>query len=329
MTELLTHTKRRDYRTCPRYFYNRHERRLELRVQRAGRRRGHAFGAAVFAAQQAVEAGVPPEELRSTIEASVEDSYDEAFNQVSGQEDVRTLEIEMAKVKVMADLYVARYGTDRRREVVFDFPLRNPKTGHPMRSFRRGGKIDGLIFYQDRKVDLIEDKFTSQITRVMIERLPLDEQILEYADALAEHGYTCRVLYRHTRFPGINPEKAKQYKTKEDKPEETIEQFMERLRQDAAERPDFYFDEQQLILDSTLLEEHRLERWVTAHDILAKRRLFKQIGEAAWNKSTSRCLEFGGCPFLALCEGQQDAMDRYVVVPDNQELIEEEHDGEE
>lgn len=321
MTELLTHTKRRDFKNCHRYFYLRHEQRLEPRAQKSGRRRGTAFGKAIFACQQAnLDHPLLWDEIVQIADTTVEDCYDDVMNSVTSQQQQDELEIEIAKVQVMAARYVERYGCDRRREVVFEFPLRNPLSGLPMRAFRRAGKIDGLVFYENRQCDVIEDKFTSQITQLMIQRLPLDEQVTEYVDALAELGWTARVRYRHTRLPGINPMAAKEYKTKPDKPAETIAEFKARLHLDVVERPGFYFDEQILLFDRALLERHRLERWVVAKDILAKRVMAGKVGEGAWEKSTSKCLEFGGCQFLPLCEDLSDAIDQYVTVGDNQEL---------
>lgn len=324
MMERLTQTKRRDFKTCQRYYWLRHEKRLELRAQRRGRRRGTAFGMALFAAHAAQQAGEDP---IASIAPALEDAYDVAYNQVGSDEEAQALDLEVCKVKVMAEAYIRRHGVDRRREVTFDLPLRSPVTGHAMRAFRRAGKIDGVVVRSNHECELIEDKFVQQITPVRIERIGLDEQVLEYVDALAEVGWHAVVRYRHTRYPSINPAGPKQYKTKEDYPGETLDEFEERLRGDVDDRPDFYFDEQIVWVDETVLHQHRMERWTTARDILAKRAEERRVGEVVWVKNTSRCLDWGGCMFLPICEGRHDAADLYVTVDDNVELIRDEKEG--
>lgn len=324
LMETLTHTKRRDFKVCHAYYHFRHEQHLAPRLSSPGRRRGSAFGSALYVLQADNEAGIyaelaegsaeREEMLRSTVDSFVLDTYDEQYNHANSNEERHELDVEVAKVQVMAAAYALKYGIDRRREVVYEFPLRNPHTGRAMRAFKRGGKIDGLLFYEGKQADVIEDKFVGNIQKAMIARLPLDEQVTEYVDALAELGWTARVLYRHTRYPGINPEKAKEFKTKPNRPAEPIEEFKERLWADVWERPSFYFDEQPLTFPADMLAQHRLERWQTAQQILMARRM------KWWDRSPTRCHEYGGCAFIPLCTGEPGAEDRYVVVSDNVEL---------
>lgn len=318
MSETLSFSKAQLFKNCQRAYYWQHQARLSLRAQKPGRRRGTAFTHALFVARAASQAGEP---VGPAIDAAVEDSYDDAVLAVRSSAELRELEVEIVKVQVMALAYVDRYGIDQRRETLYELPLVNPFTGHAMRAFTVTGKIDGLLFYgEPRRVDLIEDKFTSQITPVMVQRVPLDEQITEYVEALAQHGWPAtRVRYRHTRVPSINPEKAKTFKTKPDKPEEPLDEFRQRLTEDVEERTSFYMDEQVLYLSDDQLRDYKAGRWVTAKEILEKRRLSRSIGMSAFPKNTSKCLDFGGCEFLPLCEGQPDAIELYVVRPDRRQ----------
>ena len=45
--ELLTQSKFRGFRGCPRFFYHRYEQKFVPRVEREGRRRGTIFGSAI------------------------------------------------------------------------------------------------------------------------------------------------------------------------------------------------------------------------------------------------------------------------------------------
>lgn len=306
----LTHTKRSTFKDCHRRFYYRHEARLVPRAQRAGQRRGGNLGTVLFRIQQKEQAG-ETYVLRRFIEEVADELYDAHF--VSSTIEAHDLAIEKVKVIEMAEAYVMTYGIDRRREVVYELPLINPLTGRPMKAFKCAGKIDGVVPLGNKHARIIEDKFVKQIQKAQIDKLPLDDQITEYVDALAREGWTAEVEFRHTRYPGINPEKPKTFKSKPDYPGESLEEFGQRLREDIAQRHSFYFDKQTLMFSTDHLEEYRLQRWMVAKEILERRIMAKKIGVAAWYKNPSKCADYGGCQFLPLCTGQEDAEFLYEV----------------
>lgn len=330
MMELLTQSKYRAWRGCPRYFYHRHEQHLEPRAERDGRRRGTIFGSAIFAVQQAEEDGklIEAEESgmthRYAVQATVAATMDEFYSEIHpvNQEHHDELQLERVKVEVMVIAYLGRYGIDRRREVVFEMPLINPLTGGRSRTFKRAGKIDGVTTLGNNHARVIEDKFVGQIQKAMIDRLVLDQQIAEYVDALAQRGWTAEVEYRHTRYPGINPHGPKEYKTKADYPGESLDEFAARLNADVVDRPDFYFDMQRLLFDASSLEEHRQGRWAAARGIMRARLDLAHTGELgfAFPKHEWNCNQWGGCEFLPLCTGQENADALYVVGEDSPEL---------
>lgn len=329
--ELLTHTKRRDWKNCHRYFLHRHVHMLALRAQKPGRRRGHAFGVALMACRvhltetlkDAANAPHRDEWLRTVIRDAVDDAYVDVFP--ANSDSQFDIDLEKVKIRVMAEAYIERYGIDRRREVEFDLPLINPRTGLPSDRFRRAGKIDGVIVIGPTRVRVIEDKFVGQIQQVMIERLPLDEQIHEYTDAFNHYGWEAEIEYRHTRLPSINPTKSKTKQLKAGPkfyPGESLDAYEERLREDVSERLDFYFDKQgPLLLPTDVHDEYRVERWGAAQDIInAEEHLGKDTELETYYKNPSRCWEYGGCEYIPLCCKVPGAEDRYVVTENNPEL---------
>jgi hypothetical protein len=244
-------------------------------------------------------------------------------------ETMMELDTDAIKISEILAAYLYRYGIDRRREIEFDYPFVNPKSGRSSRAFRLAGKIDGMIVVREKHARIVEDKFVQQIQKVMIDRLPLDDQMSEYVDALLSKGWTAEVDYRHTRFPGINPKPPKEFKTKDNYPGEGATEFADRLREDIGERPEFYFDEQKLIFTTDHLDDYRKGRWRTGQDILrARRDLRRGAGyQDAFPMNPSRCWEYGGCEFIPLCTKLPEARNLYEVVPDNPELREQRAEG--
>lgn len=314
MSEVLTHTKRRDFQNCQRYFYHRHEQLLTLRHPKPGRRRGAAFSDAVFAIEQA-----PGSDWAKLAEDAIEAHY--ATLQPGSAEEAQDLEVEKLKLVLLAPAYCDRYGfalRHERRERQFDLPLINPATHRQSRRFRRGGKIDALFKVSTGRAVIVEDKLVGTIQKAMIERLPLDAQISEYADALLDHGLESEVHYRHTLLPGTNP-KLVGTKAKGNRRRESLAEFGERLQADIEARPDHYFDEQRLLFTTEHLEDYRVGRWVIGQQIMWQRRQARSQMER-WPMNPSRCWEYGGCEFIPLCTKRPDAIDLYERTLDNPEL---------
>lgn len=308
VAQRLTQTKMRNFKNCHRFFYYRHEQLLVPRAQRAGQRRGGNLGTVLFRIQQEE---VGQDYLRSFVTFVVEELYENAHPSSTAEQ--REIEIEKVKLIEVALAYIDTYGIDRKREIVYDLPLINPNTGRAMHAFRSSGKIDGLIPLGNKHAKIIEDKFVKQIQRAQIEKLPLDDQLTEYVDALAREGWTAEVEFRHTRYPGINPNPPKQFKKKDDYPGETLEEFAIRLATDLVDRHSFYFDVQNLRFSTEHLEEFRLHRWMVAKEILEKRAQAKKLGIGAWYKNPSHCSDWGGCQFIPLCCGIEGAEHMYEV----------------
>lgn len=328
--EVLTHTKRRDFQNCRRYYYHRHVQHLSPRLQKGGRRRGAAFGEAIFAVLQdkrvrehtSLEDAPPIEDV---IEESLAKSYSEVYP--SNQEEQDELDLEIVKLSIIIPEYVRRYGVHERRELEFEAPLPNPTTGYTSRAFRLGGKIDGMLPRGNKHVTLVEDKLVKQIQQAMIDRLPLDHQVTEYVDAILRRGFTADVWYRHTRFPTSEPKLIGTKKTG-GRRRETLTEYAMRLSEDVLDRPEHYFDQQHIIFPKEHLDDYRKGRWGVAQQILQARRDARSKGhEVAYPMNPSRCWEYGGCEFIPLCTKREGADNLYIVVPDNPELSRKDDDG--
>lgn len=343
--EILTHTKRRDFKNCNRYYLHRHLMHLSPRIQKRGRRKGSIFGNMIFDVQDTnlrLTPGLLDDDttLWEFILVGVEKAYDELRESGLPVEVLEELDVEEIKMKVMVYAYIKKYGVDPRREIEFNLPLRNPRTGATSRAFRLGGKIDGATIVAPKTAEIIEDKLVAQIQKVMIDRLPLDDQATGYVDAFLEMGWDARVAYRHTRWPQSEPRKEKippeftpGGKPSKAKyvPPESNDEFLNRLLKDVMEdRPEFYFDEQHLWFPYDHLDDFRRGRWGTAQQILAGQRTYRRVGNnlpilyEAFPMNPSRCWEYGGCEFIPLCTKQEGAEDLYEFVPDNQELMQDE-----
>jgi hypothetical protein len=327
--EILTHTKRRDFKNCRRYFLHRHVNHLSMRKQKRGRRKGRIFGdglehARITQEEHGVDLAGDEGHRYSFFYQWLEQEYERLLDSANwSSEEYEEMEIERTIMGVMLTKYVGKYGIDQRREVEFYLPLRNPRTNRTSRAFRIGGKIDGVVVTADNHVAVVEDKLVSQIQRVMIERLELDDQTCEYVDAFMSKGWTADVWYRHTKWPGIKPKPPKQFVTKDDYPGETLHEFADRLMDDVDERPEFYFDQQILSFPRLHLDDYRRGRWGVAQQILQARKHAGTDREGEFfEKNPSRCWEYGGCEFIPLCCNWPDAQDLYVEVEENPELSE-------
>lgn len=223
----------------------------------------------------------------------------------STQAEMDDLEVTKAILKGMA--VVAPKDEGVQREIEWNIPLVNPDTNRHSRTFRLGGKADGMLPLE-RGYALIEEKTASSVTKSDIDKLPIDSQVLNAITCLEDSGawQVREVWYRYFRKPSIRQKKG-----------ETVTQFEERVVADYHTRPEFYFHEERLIIPRDVLETFRRDRWHTAKMILWTK------GKDLWYKNTSKCADWGGCPYLPLCRGE-DAMDLYVRSERNPELDREE-----
>jgi len=171
-----------------------------------------------------------------------------------------------------------------RREVQFTLPLINPKTGRPSRKHCFSGVLDGL----DNDA-VYEFKTTSRLDASYIDRLDIDFQVSAYLEASSRLlGKKLRkVFYAVAKWPG-----SKQRKN------ETPEEYVERIKEDYLDRPDFYFHHEMVTRTEEQMELWRHEAWE-----IHKRILETENGGFAIRNTESCVGRYGRCAFLDLCCG--------------------------
>ena len=222
---------------------------------------------------------------------------------------------DMAVVWAAVNGYLSRYPSDDdiggtkvvQREIEYLVRLRSPYTGRPSMTFDLYGFADGVIDHGSY-LELIEDKFVGRVDQVMVRKVKLDRQVgLESYALWRITGKPVRIIrYRFTKKPSIKQ-----------KQKETVQEYVERVKADYAERPDFYYHEERTFRDTEdmlLLEQ---ELWTWSEQL-------RQAKQAqVFPRNTSHCSDFGGCPFLPLCLGDPDAHSLYQERPQielNQEM---------
>lgn len=203
-------------------------------------------------------------------------------------------------------------------EAEFRAPIVNPSTGKESRTYRLGGKIDAIAL-DDGRACIVEHKTTSSdieegssyLRRVRA----LDTQVSTYmlgARALGVQPEKC--IYDIVRKPTIRPAKATPlesrkftkagalYANQRDL-DETPEQYRMRLREDITERPQWYLTRVDIVRFQDEEREHAEDLWqlvVMLRD--AERQQFAP-------RNPDACGQYGGCPYLVVCEGMASIED--------------------
>ena len=313
--ELLTASRMNTLLSCPRRHYWRYEVGLEALDDAAALR----FGTAWHNAMEAHAKGV-----------TVENAFMAALG--DGQQ------IDELQAATLYGLLSGYYGLhpfgdcdfeELLPEVEFRVQLGNSRT------FEAAGKIDGLGRLRDKRLAMMEHKTTSDSLDSgsdYWERLRWNMQILQYVDAARVSGWDVEaVIYSVTRKPSIRPrdipeldadglkivvdaagqrvmlangklrQSAGDGMTLKSRPE-TPEEFGDRLKADALERPDFYFARREVPILEDDLAEFREQRRMLGFSIIAYRAAQKRMRrpEQAWPRNCSQVV-CAGCPFARFC----------------------------
>lgn len=224
------------------------------------------------------------------------------------------------------------------RETVL--PLVNPGTGRTSRTWRHGGKRDGIIQGFGQTV-LLEHKTTSSNIKDPNDsywrRLMIDSQVSHYSlEAWQEGRKLDGTLYDVVKKPGIRPKKLSKRAIKEIVMEgtyegvdleealgedeadelrarisaseitrETPDLYALRLAVDTIDRPDYYFQRRRVPRMDEDLMEYAEELWEVGEAIRKIRVVDRNNPDRnPWYRNPDACFTYGRpCTFLPLCAG--------------------------
>ena len=218
--------------------------------------------------------------------------------------------------------YVKRYPSEGFDVVAvekeFESQIVNPETDFPSRTFIMRGKVDGIIL-KDGKHYLIEHKSASAIDGNYIERLPMDFQIVLYADYIERYlniriaGILYNVVgkaqirqskgeteevFQERRADLIAKSKTGKSSAKRQMPE-SDEAFQERLAAKYAE--DGMYHRELLIISRDQFDVLHSEVWELTQQLLLARRT------GHWYLNPDFCFYFNRpCAYFPLCRSNEN-----------------------
>lgn len=210
-----------------------------------------------------------------------------------------------------ARAYLKHYGGHQVREHAMRCRIRNPRTGHPSLTFDLVCRVDALDL---NSRTLIEDKLVGQIPRKageMDRRLRLDRQVsIETYTIWRTTGVEIAdVRYRMTLKPGIEQRKGRATRDGGRTGVETHEQYLDRIAQEYATRPDHYLAEFPCTRTPEDFLRLEAELWRWAEQLRSAR------ADGVWPRNSSACMEYGGCTYLPLCAREPGAEHQYIERP--------------
>ena len=321
MSRLLTHSRLQSFKRCRRRHWYEYELGWRKDTDAKALRMGTAF-----------HEGIEALALNIDDLAHACNTVRKCYEFVPLNFDVSEWDIERETVLRLVCGYQWRWQDAKLKHVAversFETELRNPKTFAPAKVWRLAGKIDGIVELEDGRLAVLESKTTSDELNSdsdLWRRLRMDQQISLYVLAARWLGFTVDcVLYDVTRKPSIKPtmvpildnlgtkivldSRGDRVKTKngwrqtgdthlnymlQQRPM-TPDEWGEKLSNDIAERPDFYFARVEIPRLDKDLEAFQSELWESQQAIRDAQR------KGAWYRTVSAdtCPY---CPFFAHC----------------------------
>lgn len=273
MKELLTASRMSSLLDCPRKHFWKYEVCLQREVDADALRFGSAWHMAMEARWKGAD-------------------FCAALNEACSKSETLD-EVTVATLSGLLAGYYARWETDPVKEVQPEIEFNLPLTGS--RKFAVAGKIDGLGVMHDGRLALVEHKTTSADVGPDSDywiRLRANPQVMQYVLAARELAWDIAVvIYDVTRKPSIRV-----------KQNETPEQYADRLRDDCAVRPEFYFARREVPIIEKDLYEFSVHRAQLAKMILALKSAARkaQRPHHAWPRHMTE-MHCKGCEFNSFC----------------------------
>ena len=315
---VITHSRNRTYRACPRKHFYAYELGIRREVSAKPLRMGSAVHLGVELVRKhsnTVNEAIP---LATTEYDSLPAWAEDPDSQIEWY-------VEGETVRRMLAGYFWRWANSPIEIVAAEqtivMPLRNPETGRHSTVFQFAGKVDNIVKLDPgtptERLAVMEMKTASEDISPESDywrKLRIDQQV-STETMLARHaGYNVvTTLYDVLRKPSIKPKNlskatrqslatTKTYYGEpvdvdsENVPErETPAMYGARLNADMAERPDWYFQRQEIPrLESDLLE-CQYDLWDQQQAIRASQK------RGIWARNSDECLRMGKCEYFGLC----------------------------
>lgn len=276
--ETLSASRMTAFLACPRKHYYQYELGLEREETAPALRFGGAFHRALEA--RANGAGLP-------------EAYELAKRERRLDEP-----IELAKLYGLLRGYYALYGdAGGDRETVAEMHPECPWTlaiPHS-RTFEHVGIIDGLAVLKDGRTAVVEHKTTGEDISPAADywtRLRFNGQLFLYVLAARANGWDVdTVVYDVIRKPAIRQ-----------KAGETAEQYGERLADDCAGRPDFYFARREVAVLDGAIAEFEIQRDAICRMLLHCKAAARRaaLPEQGWPRNCGG-MTCRGCEYAGFC----------------------------
>ncbi len=215
----------------------------------------------------------------------------------------------LSKAAALLEGYHAQY-KDEPYEIVFaekEFraPIINPETMQGSRTFKLGGVMDRIIKDKQGRFVLLETKTTSEniedpASNYWI-KLFIDSQISTYFTGAAACGIIIEsCLYDVIKKPTIRPKQVgKEIDPDNPKRQESPQEYYERLSQDIALNPNFYFARREITRSDSDIMDFVFDTW----NIVQTLRTYQLKNK--FPRYTNACKgNFGYCEYFNACTGQ-------------------------
>jgi len=301
VSNLLTHSRLRTYRQCPK----KHRYMYEMGYRPARVADALRFGSLIHAGLEAwwleVQKGSPSRLGAALAAVQVEaDPFDRQ------------------RAEALLEGYERAWGaTAYDYEVLaveppFSAPLINPATGLSSRTWLLAGKVDVIAKHRaSGRLLVVEHKTTSDTIHTdednYFQKLALDHQLSGYVVGAESLGYSIdECLYDVIRKPSLRPFRAtleteRKYKkdgalySNQRALDETPEEFGSRLRAEIESDPARYLQRREVPRLQSQIDEYLADAWITGK-ILRESELADRAPH-----NPDECFRFGRCPFWGVC----------------------------
>ncbi len=300
MSRLITISRQKTFRSCPRLHHLKYERLLEPVHEDRG---AAGFGTLAHAGlegwylahQQSVD---PLVQMFEYLER----------DQVAGYE--------LERARALLEGYHLRWQAEDLEvlavEAEFRAPLINPDSGAASRTYTLAGKLDAIVRDRDGRTWIMEHKTSSEDISLGSDywkRLRIDGQVSAYFDGAAALGFEVDgVLYDVLARPAQRPlQKTADPKYNKDGAlragqrltDETPEEFGDRIRAAIAEDPNRYYQRGTVVRLEQELADARWDTWHTARLIREAELSGRHI------RNPDACKSYGRmCGFFSACVGE-------------------------